>query len=377
MVKIEVDKKSGKPLYVQIRDRISRAIQDREILPGDKLPTVAAFAKQIGVTQATIRRALEDLKKQGLTQCHVGRGTFVAEPGCREPDAAVPNRSGVGPDPGEGTLPALAARRFRRRVSKGLCDLVAAADRPGTIDFAKGYPDPGLMAPGVFKEMAALALEADERSYLPYGDLQGMPELRQLVADRYNSQGVEISSDQVLITIGSQQGASIAALDAAEKKRRVFIETPCFQGTVDAFAGHGNWVESVTGLNGQDLVGQLGAGSKTGSSLLGICPDFHNPVGTCLDLDEKMQIAAWAKEWDGIVLSDEIFQDLRFEGERSVPLISLAGDKRTIVTASLSKSLMTGQMFSCHTMVNLSYSVYDLKTSTTQSTKHLISLVSR
>jgi len=68
MIKIEVDKKADKPLYAQIRDRLERAIADKELKPGDKLPSVAAFAKEVGVTQATIRRALEDLSKLGFTK---------------------------------------------------------------------------------------------------------------------------------------------------------------------------------------------------------------------------------------------------------------------------------------------------------------------
>ncbi len=79
MIKIEVNKKDDKPLYVQIRDRLEQAIADKELKPGDKLPSVAALSKKAGVTQATIRRALEDLSKQGYTKCHVGRGTFIED----------------------------------------------------------------------------------------------------------------------------------------------------------------------------------------------------------------------------------------------------------------------------------------------------------
>ncbi len=68
-----------KPLYVQIRDQLEQAVIQKELNPGDKLPSVTALAKKIGVTQATIRRALEDLSKKGYTKCHVVRGTFIED----------------------------------------------------------------------------------------------------------------------------------------------------------------------------------------------------------------------------------------------------------------------------------------------------------
>jgi DNA-binding transcriptional regulator YhcF (GntR family) len=70
-------RKQTGPLYIQIREQIEQAITSRVLKPGDKLPSVASLSKEIGVTQATIRRAMEDLSKKGYTKCHVGRGTFI------------------------------------------------------------------------------------------------------------------------------------------------------------------------------------------------------------------------------------------------------------------------------------------------------------
>ncbi|MCG8634499.1 MAG: PLP-dependent aminotransferase family protein [Desulfobacterales bacterium] len=340
MVSIDIDKKSGKPLYVQIRDRIRQAIVEKELAPGDKLPTVAAFAKQVGVTQATIRRAMEDLKQQGLTRCHVGRGTFVSAPESRteEPGAGQvfePSRESR-------IRPVVAARQLRQGVSKGLCDLMSVASQPGVLDFAKGIPDPGLLDPGVFEEMVATAMAGDLNEYMGYGELLGMPELRAEIAERYAEKGVRISPDHVLITNGAQQGASIAARDAAEKKRHVIVKTPGFQGIVDAFVGNGNWVDTVIADKGMDVPGQLEAITGTGSHLLSICPDFHNPIGEETMAKQRKKIAAWAKKNNGIILSDEIFQDLRMEGQAPESMINLLGEDQTIIISSLSKSLMSG-----------------------------------
>ncbi|HCY84736.1 MAG TPA: hypothetical protein DHV36_06335 [Desulfobacteraceae bacterium] len=344
MVSIQIDKKSGKPLYVQIRDSIRQAVLDGALSPGDKLPAVSAFAKEVGVTQATIRRAMEDLNAQGLTHCHVGRGTFISE-------AADIDALGGGPDripsvalsePGRLIRPAQAARQFRQRVSKGLCDLMNVASQPGVIDFSKGVPDPGLLEDGVFEKMVAATMADDTRRYTEYGDLRGMAALRETLAARYEEKGVRISSEQVLITNGAQQGACIVARDAAEKSRQVIIKAPGFQGIVDAFVGNGNWVDTVIGDRGWDVAEQLKRFSGPNSHLLSICPDFHNPVGEDVMAEQRRKIAAWAEKNNGIILSDEVYQDLRFEGKPPKPMINLLGEGRVIVISSLSKPLMPG-----------------------------------
>ena len=348
MVSIQIDKKSDKPLYVQIRDRIRQAVQDGELSPGDKLPAVSAFAKEVGVTQATIRRAMEDLKEQGLTHCHVGRGTFISEPSFSESPGAD---SGGAADrtpsmalsaSGRQIRPAQAARQFRQRVSKGLCDLMSVASQPGVIDFSKGVPDPALLEEGVFEEMMAAAMTEGVQGYADYGDLRGMPALRETLAERYQEKGVRISPEQVLITNGAQQGACIAARDAAEKGRQVIIKAPGFQGMVDAFVGNGNWVETVIGDRGWDVAEQLERFTGASSHLLSICPDFHNPVGEDVMAEQRRKIAAWAEKNKGIILSDEVYQDLRFEGPAPEPMINLLGQKQAIVISSLSKPLMPG-----------------------------------
>ncbi|MEH0019861.1 MAG: PLP-dependent aminotransferase family protein [Desulfobacter sp.] len=342
MVSIDIDKKSGKPLYAQIRDRIQKAILDKELAPGDKLPTVSAFAKQAGVTQATIRRAMEDLKAQGLTHCHVGRGTFVSAPRCPD-ERNTENHRSSGSGEAPRIRPAVAARQLRQGVSKGLCDLMSVASQPGVLDFAKGIPDPGLIAPGLFEEMVAAAMKKNTRAYMEYGDLKGMPELREAIASRYADKGVAVSPEQVLITNGAQQGASITARDAAENNRRVIIKAPGFQGLVDAFVGNGNWVDTVVADKGMDVPAQLKRlTGEDGSHLLCICPDFHNPMGEDVMAEQHRGIAGWAGKHNGIVLSDEIFQDLRIEGTPPEPMINLLGQDRTIVMSSLSKSLMSG-----------------------------------
>ena len=335
MIQIQIDKKSKCPLYAQIRDDIKTAISKGDLKDGDRLPTVADLAGQAGVTQATIRRAMEDLARDGLIHSHVGRGTFVGS------DAGGAAAGGSDRNRAMGPVPSLrAAWRLRQGVSKGLCDLMTAACRPGIRDFSKGVPEPGLMAPGVWEKMVGIAVKKAGSEALAYGDLGGLPALREAVAKRHAAKGVHISPDQVLITIGAQQGICIAALDAAEQGRRVWIEAPGFQGTMDAFAGHGNLVETFSTAGGNLTLPAETSSAET--NLLCLCPDFQNPTGESMDNGLRRAVADWTGQNSGMVLSDVIYQDLRFEGKAPEPMINFLGQNRTIVVSSLSKSLAPG-----------------------------------
>lgn len=337
MVQIQVDKKSTCPLYAQIRDGLQAAISRGELRQGDRLPTVAALAGQAGVTQATIRRALEDLTREGLVHSHVGRGTFVGPvPGISAPGGPAEESGGKRPP----VASARAARRLRQGISKGLCDLMAAAGRPGGRDFSKGVPDPGLMAAGLWEKMVGQALQEAGPEAMTYGDLGGLPGLREAIAGRYGAKGVHISPDQVLITIGAQQGICIAALDAAEQHRRVLVETPGFQGAMDAFVSHGNPVETFS--PGDNLQAVSGGDDPGQTTLVSLCPDFQNPTGETMDNARRRSIADWAGQNNGLILSDVIYQDLRFEGRAPEPMINFLGQNRIVVVSSLSKSLAPG-----------------------------------
>ena len=129
MVNYTIDKESDTPLYIQIRDVIQEAIRLGELHPGDRLPSVAGLAKEIGVTQATVRRALQDLSDAGQACCHVGRGTFIQNPNTAEAspgefrDSHKPLATLGTNNPSAAHNPLeYAARRLRMGVGKALRD---------------------------------------------------------------------------------------------------------------------------------------------------------------------------------------------------------------------------------------------------------------
>ena len=183
----EVDRNSDVPLYIQIRNAIEQAIEGGHLQPGDRLPSVASLAKEIGVTQATVRRALQDLAEAGRTDSHVGRGTFIRETGSAEEGKGQDAYSAL---PLPDTVKISATRRMRSGVSKALYDIMPLAHKPGVIQLTQGVPDPHLL-PERFLEDVCNEVMAEGSSHLIQAtEPQGHYALRAEIARRASVDGL-------------------------------------------------------------------------------------------------------------------------------------------------------------------------------------------
>lgn len=75
---INISNTSTTPLYEQIKSQIQNQILDSTLKPGEGLPSIRNFAKELKVSIITIKRAYEELEKEGFIEIVTGRGTFVS-----------------------------------------------------------------------------------------------------------------------------------------------------------------------------------------------------------------------------------------------------------------------------------------------------------
>lgn len=361
MISLTLNKSADEPLYAQLRDGILQAVSRGELKPGQRLATVAGLARQLKVTPSTVRRAYEDLAKAGRIVSHVGRGTFLADPaeaGATRGGSTAPaddrhriggSSQASGPS---GLVPAAqaaskaelaqAARRLRMGVDRSLDALSALAARPGLIRFTLGAPPPDSLRDGVMDELIRKVMARGQDAISSYAPFAGTSGLRQAVAERYTAVGAKVAPEQVLITSGSQQAASLLALAAREDSRRILCEMPCYMGIARAFGAAGHWVESIVRDAEGPLLAQLPDGSPAHGSLLYICPELHNPMGTDLGPQRRKAIVEWSARNDALIVSDEIFHDLRCDNANPPTLLADAGCDRAVSLGSLSKTFAGG-----------------------------------
>ena len=335
------------PIWRRIDAGVRAAIEAGQLRPGDRLPSVADVAKDLGVARLTVVKAFRELEDAGLVTAHVGRGTFVAdgrttagasrEGGPRRPPPPSHDRAPAGSDPSR-TL-----RRIREGYARSVRDLMRLERRPGTIDLTGGVPDPTSVPEGLLERLTSKVLAVDPRRLYGYGGETGLLELRTAIARTLSRTGVDVDPRRVVVTNGSQQAISLVAAWAREDDRSILCETPTYSGVPNAFHLFGQAVASVPWDDDGLPLDALRAAAAPGTRpLLYTCPDHQNPTGRTMTLQRRRELAAWAAETGAVVLEDAIFRDLHFDGTPVESLYGLLPVGQRVLVGSVSKSFMPG-----------------------------------
>lgn len=324
MIEIKIDRESGVPLYIQIRDGIKNAIKNKTLKGGDKLPAVATFSKEIGVTACTIRRAFEDLTKEGIAHCHVGRGTFINEKK-EDNDEVKPQK----------TKPSIDRKSYQ------LHSLTRLIEKDGLIRFTSGSLNYKLIKKGLFDKIVKDTLKKNKQSEFQMGVPQGKYELRDTIAGRFKEKGYNITPEQVLITGGTQQAVFLMAHRAFLKNHRVLFETPWFSGMSNTFKAFNHIINNIPrDLNGPITRNFLDLKNNIPTTFY-VCPIHNNPMGTNMGGDRKKVLIDWTRENGGDIISDEVYHELYFDQPAESFLSDFDGGN-IAVSGSLSKSFMFG-----------------------------------
>ena len=208
-----------------------------------------------------------------------------------------------------------------------------------TISFARGVPAPECLPVEELADCAKGALERDGRTALSYTRAGGYEPLRRWVAERH---GVEVQ--RVLLTNGSLQGFVFLAQHLlAAGSRRVLVEAPTYDRPLKILAGLGAEVVALPldedGLDVEALERELDEGRPP--AFLYTIPTFQNPSGRTLLEERRRRLVEIARERSLLVLEDDPYGLVRFEGEPSPTLFELAGDG-VVYSSSFSKTVAPG-----------------------------------
>src|SRR5256714_3117550 len=206
-----------------------------------------------------------------------------------------------------------------------------------TISFARGVPAPECIPVDELADCAREAIERDGDTGLADGPVGGYQPLREWIAERH---GVE--PERVLVTNGSLQG--IAFLADRFAGARVLVESPTYDRPLKLLAARGVDVTTVAmddeGLDPQALEQALGGGSQP--AFLYTIPTFQNPSGRTLATERRRRLVELAREHDLLVLEDDPYGLVRFEGEPPPTLFELDGGRRVAYSSSFSKTVAPG-----------------------------------
>ncbi|MBN1610799.1 MAG: PLP-dependent aminotransferase family protein [Polyangiaceae bacterium] len=206
------------------------------------------------------------------------------------------------------------------------------------LDLGGGWPDPALFPSD---ELAAVAEEVVVRGAdhsLQYAPTEGLEPLRVFVAERLRRRGCTVSSDQVLLSHGSQQALYTAAALLTSRTQPVALEQPGYPGAEQAFAlAEAPVVALPVTTDGWEL--DALRGRRFGA--LYVIPNHQNPTGRTASQEQCCELVRFAEQCGALVIEDDAYGDLAFDAEPARPLC--AGlPTRGILLGTFSKTLCPG-----------------------------------
>jgi 2-aminoadipate transaminase len=231
--------------------------------------------------------------------------------------------------------------------SSAMRDLMALTERPEVISLAGGWPDTSTFPPDSY---AALMSDVASRSCaraLQYGPTEGLTVVKRCVAEVMRSEGMQADLDEMLITTGGQQVIDLVCKTLLDPGDVVVCEAPTYPGAVPTFCAYEADVVQVTmdreGMRTDELEQTLGALERAGRrpKFIYTVPTFHNPAGVTMSLERRRELVRIASERELLVLEDNPYGLLRYEGS-PLPTLRSLNDEFVIYASTFSKILSPG-----------------------------------
>lgn len=276
--------------------QITALILDGRLTVGERLPSERALAVELRRSRSTITRVYGLLEADGYVTRHHGGSTRVALPH----GPALPGQDGDG----------------------DAIDLSIAS-----MDSTPGLYD------ATVRSLPRLAALRGTSGY----SLQGLPELREALAQRFTERGADTTADEIIVTSGALNAVNLILTAIGRRGERALVEQPTFPHALEALHRHGyRLVPTPVDTDGWDTRHVTDTLLSARPHVAYLIPDFHNPTGATLPQEERSRIAATARHVGTHLIVDETTAELDIDrGWAPVPLA--AEGPHVITVGSMSK----------------------------------------
>jgi 2-aminoadipate transaminase len=238
------------------------------------------------------------------------------------------------------------SERGRRAGDALITDPTASANY---ISFIYGFPDSDSLPAGSVTETTHRVLTENPAWSLQYGAVNGPVQIREaILAKLKRDQGIIASLDEIIVTAGSSQAIQLAVQLFVDPGDVIVAESPTFLGFFDDVRNSGANICGVEvdrdGIRVDQLEEVLRDLQSKGTTprFMYLLPNYQNPTGVSTSLERRKRIVELAEEFDTLIIEDDAYFDLRYEGEAIPSIYSLDPNGRTIYLGTLSKTLAAG-----------------------------------
>jgi 2-aminoadipate transaminase len=243
-----------------------------------------------------------------------------------------------------------AAEQMKESAIRRMGTVLASAR--DIISFAPGYPAPETFPWTEFRDIAADLLSGKDPNVLQYGPTRGYRPLLDVIGGIMSRRAIPTATEELIITTGSQQGLDLVARVLLDPGDVVLVELPSYTGALTAFR---NVQARIVGVpqeaDGVDLAALDATYERLRREgqrvkMLYVVPNFQNPTGLLIGLSKRQRLLEWANRRDVMLVEDDPYRDLYFEGSASEadvrPIKVDDREGRVIYLSSFSKTLAPG-----------------------------------
>lgn len=330
---IEVDRDSGEPLYRQIRKAIEYGIGAGNVETSGRLPSSRELAGELGLSRNTVNAAYQELIAEGFVESRARQGLFInaeMRPYCAREQSAP-------------------AGRFDwtdrlRRLPRHRDGLPHSEKQP---DWTR-FPHPFLAGQADLRAFPARAWARvlNQALFPPHAQfsLQDSvaaddPLLAEMVCRRLlPARGVQASPDEILFTVGSQQGLDLLSRTLLGEGSRVAVEDPGYLDARHIFARAGATLRPLP-VNGSGL---RPPADLEGVDLLHVTPSHHHPTNVTLSIGRRRELLSLVRQSGTVIVEDDYDSEFRYQGRPTPALKGLDETGQVVYLGTFSKFLAPG-----------------------------------
>lgn len=227
-------------------------------------------------------------------------------------------------------------------------EILKLVQNPEVISLAGGMPDPTTFPTEELNEVVKQILAKNSACALQYSSTEGLTELREFILNWLDEAKEKAGLDNIMITSGSQQGLDLVSKVLLNPGDTLIVELPSYLAALNAFRSYGG---EMAGIPMDDEGMQIDILEETLTKLkndrkkvkfIYTISNFQNPAGVTMSLARRKKILEVAKKYEVLILEDNPYDKLRFEGEPIPSIYSLDNEGYVISLGTFSKILCPG-----------------------------------
>lgn len=323
-----LERDGEEPIYRQIIRQIRLQIDSGSLTPGARLPASRDLAKQLEISRISVVNAYAELRAEGYLSAHAGRGTFVT----RDTNQNNEQEKKDYPEPHELNSP-----------DRSLREMMRLARQPGVISFGHGAPPTEFFPMQFLRDAVNGVLERDGAKALSYERTEGYEPLRHAVRDYVSALGIRCSSNDILITGGTQQALDLVIQALLREGETIVTESPTYIGMIDIARTRRVQIHGIPmdkdGIRMDYLENYV---IENSPRLMYIMPSIQNPTGNIMPLHRRRLLLNLASDYNIPILEDGVYHEFIFDGEVVPPMKALDETGIVIHASGFTKMLLPG-----------------------------------